>query len=147
MKWRMKESYMKGLALHRGPVLCAYCGNAAGEVSLDLGRYKLAIELRNQPFWVPAVLICRIGNTLQCVMRKCCGGPAESETLREYLSFMRENRESPVCAHRCMGRLGKVFGRNPNRYATGKSDVGHSTVDNIEQHPRAGCGDAVGKGR
>lgn len=80
-------------------------------------------------------------------MRECCGGPAESETLREYLSFMRENRDSPVCAHRCMGRLGKVFGRNPNVYATGKADVGCSTVDNIEQYPPEGSGDAVGKDR
>ena len=93
------------------------------------------------------MFVYRIDNTSQRVVRECCGGPAESQTLREYLSFMCENRESPVCAHRCMGRLGKVFGRNPNMYATGKADVGCSTVDTIEQYPPEGSGDAVGKDR
>ncbi len=65
-----------------------------------------------------------VGDALQCVNRKHWGGPAESETSCEHLSFMRENRESPDGARECAGRLGKTCGRNPNMHAAGKSDIG-----------------------
>ena len=143
----MKKSYMKGLAIHRGPALCAIGSNAGGKVSLVLGRCKLSIELRNHHFRVPALSIYGFGDALQCVKSECCNGPAESKALCEHRSFMRENRESPDGARRCAGRLGKTCGRNPNVYAAGKSDVGNSTVDPVEQCPPVGSGDGVGKDR
>ena len=147
MKWRMKESYVKGIANHHGPLLCACDGNDVSKVSLEKGRYELAIELRNQRFRVPAVLIWRLGNTKQCVKREHCFGPAESENLRECRSFMRENRESPFSLQLSLGRLSKAVGHNLNVNANGKSDVDHSTVDIVEQGRPEGCGDGGGKGR
>ena len=112
-----------------------------------LGRCKLAIEIRNHHCRVPLLLNRGFGDALQRMNREFCSGPAESKTPCEHRNFMRENRENPNDACRCAGRLGKVFGRNPNMYAAGKSDIGNSTDDTIEQCLPVGSGDGVGKDR
>ena len=147
MKQEMEKFYMKGLANHRGPILCASRGNTEGEVSLEMGKCKLDIELRNHHFRVPLLWNCGHGHVLQCANREHCSDPAESKTPCDHLRFMRENRESPDGVRRCTDRSGKACGRNPDVYAAGKSDIGNSTVDNVEQCLPEGGGNAVGKAR
>lgn len=144
----MKEPYMKGVTTHHGPMSCVSRCEAGCEKQLATGKHEPAIELRNHTFRVPALLIERIGNTRLSAIVRTTAARRSRMKLRECGRFLRENRESPEwCPLFLAGRSGKACGRKPDVYATGKSDIGCSTIDPAEQSLSSGGGGRRGKNR
>ena len=109
------------------------------------GKRELGIELRNQHFREPALYYGGIGERKQTAMariafsRRSRRPHASVETLCTRTGIARR---APVDV---AGRQGKVCGRTPCMHASGKSDVGNSTKEAIEQRRPADGGDGGGE--
>ena len=92
--------------------------------SVDRGKRRPAIELRNHRFGVSTLLTEREGQAAGGVMASRRADPTESKTLSMRGRFMYENREIP-CVPTVEGRSGrpeKATNRTSGSYAQGKSD-------------------------
>jgi hypothetical protein len=119
-----------------------------GEVSLATRKREPAIELRNHLFRASALLTEGIDNTRRTVMARRVAARRSRENPCERGHSAHENRESPDRLPPMLaGRPGKACGRTPGAHASGKSDIGHSTVDTAEQRPPSGGGGGAGKAR
>jgi hypothetical protein len=113
----------------------------------ERGKRELGIELRKNQFQEPALWLGGIGNRYR------------SATAREDISWRSQRPHASVdtlCTRTgraravpadVTGRQGKACGHNPCMYAPGKSDVGNSTNEPVEQSQPTGGGDGGGKYR
>ena len=94
MEEEMEELYIEGLANHDDREPCVGARESAGEASVT-ARAGQAIEPRNHRVrGADAVYGCGRQHR-QWRYRELLVGPARSETLCMYGTFMRENREVP----------------------------------------------------
>ena len=111
------------------------------------GKRELGIELRNHLSREPALLLERIGErdqgdmTSADVSRRSRRPHANVDVLCTRTGIAR------MVSVDVADRQGKVCDHNPCMYATGKSDIGNSTCESIEQNRPAGSGDGGGKYR
>ena len=104
MEEEMEELYIEGLANHDDREPCVGARESAGEASVT-ARAGQAIEPRNHRVrGADAVYGCGRQHR-QWRYRELLVGPARSETLCMYGTFMRENREVPRLP------VGRITGR------------------------------------
>ena len=99
----MEELYIEGLANHDDREPCVGAREGAGEASVA-ARAGQAIEPRNHRVRGADAVYGSGRQYCQWRYRESLAGPARSETLCMYGTFMRENRD---CAtRRCFVRMG-----------------------------------------
>ena len=104
----MEELYIEGVATHDDPEPCVGAREGAGEASVG-ARAGRAIEPRNHGVRGADVVYENGRQHRQQRYRELLVGPARSETLCMYGTFMRQNREVP---------------RSPVRVITGRAAQG-----------------------
>ncbi len=104
----MEELYIEGVATHDDPEPCVGAREGVGEASVG-ARAGQAIEPRNHRVRGADVVYGNGRQHRQQRYRELLAGPARSETLCMYGTFMRENREVP---------------RSPVRVITGRAAQG-----------------------
>jgi len=113
----------------------------------ERGKRELGIELRKNQFQEPALWLGGIGNRSQTENAR---NESSWRSQRPHASVdtlctrTGRARDVPVDVK---GRQGKVSDRNPCVNAPGKSDVGNSTDELVEQSQSTGGGDEGGKYR
>jgi len=120
----MKVSYREGGS---APTLAPSHASATERLrrSVDRGNRRPGIELRNQAR--PGCRRCRAVRKAKpklALKREPVEGPAQSETLSMWGSFLHGNRENPgvPCQGGAQGRSRKATNRNLDVHASGKSD-------------------------
>ena len=104
----MQEPYTEGVAIHGDPESCVVARKGVGE-ALTGARAGRAIEPRNHRVRGADAVYGSGRQHRQWRYRESLVGPARSETLCMYGTFMRENREVP---------------RSPVRLVTGRAAQG-----------------------
>jgi|GEM_PF-3585324 len=92
--------------------------------SVDRGKRRPGIELRNHQSGVPTWLTVGEGHTIRVANARRGTGPTESKTLRMRGHFMHENREIPCVPadEESAGRPEQATHRTSGVHAHGKSD-------------------------
>ncbi len=124
----MKEPHVEGSSDPPRPRVMAV-GSRGPAVSVDRGKRRPGMELRNHPSGAATSLTGREAHTMRGAIASRVIGPAESKTLCMRGRSLHENREIPavsgVAARKpSPGRSGKACGRAPDMHVAGKSDIG-----------------------
>jgi len=67
--------------------------------------------------------------------------------MQAWTLYAREPGEPGIHPYDVTDRSGKICDHNPDVYVSGKSDVGNSTSESVEQSQLTGSGDGGGKDR
>ena len=113
----------------------------------ECGKRELGIELRKNQFQEPALWTDGIGNRDHTVIARddfSWRSQRPHASVDTLCTRTGRARDVPVDV---TGRQGKVCGHNPCVNASGKSDVGNSTNESVEQCQPTGGGDGGGKDR
>lgn len=120
----MKETYTKGVAVHRGPESCIGSCKGSGEALTGENAGQVSSSEITIPGCRPCFLVGKAiwRMALSRVMRRTRG---VLDPVHVWTPYVREpgDPRSAREAGRLAGRSGKVCGRNPDMYATGKSDT------------------------
>lgn len=146
----MQEPHVEGHSDPPRPRVMAV-GSRGPAVSVDRGKRRPGMELRNHPSGAATSLTGREAHTMSGVIASRDIGPAESKTLCMRGRSLHENREIPAASGVSArtpwpDRTGKACGRTPAMHVAGKSDIGIVPVNagnKAGTHPEAGYGGTV----
>ena len=149
----MKESYMEGIANHRGPAPCAKgsASNRTRSVVGDGEQRKLGIELRKHPSRAAGPLACSDRrNAAPALSRGCGRSGGVEDPMRTRMLHAREPGEPGQ--RPCDPGAGRErpVAYDPDLYASGRSDIGIVPVNPPnkarQRAAEAGEGRPVAKG-